>query len=630
MKRTPSNAKRWLLCLSIVVLCGCGEYLTVPPSSDFSSATPAAQLHRKAEKAFQKGSMEEADRLFQSYLDLYPDGPNADEALMRRGDILKQRRQYPQARKAYQTVLDRHPSGPMAPHAMLQILQTHFNEGAYAQVLRKADGFLKALASAGHRAGIYLILGDTYLAQKSAVNAVYFYAMAIEHREKEAPAYLKADVLVGRLKTAIGKLSEPEIISLMERVKNPVSQGHLMYQLGLGEITSGRYADAGRTFTQFLTLYPNHEYAPQAEQFLRDMEIEPPQAQGAENGPVLEGRPTLGCLLPLTGSYQVYGNKALKGVELAVKSAEADINLVIKDSSSDPNTAAQAVSELSQEQALAIIGPIISAESAGAAAQQIGIPLIALTQKAGITNIGEYVFRHFLTPQMQVEALVRHCVTVLNLSRFAILYPNEKYGITFKDIYTQQVQSAGAQMVGAVGYSPEESDFTVSIQSLKSQGAFDALFIPDAPDKVGLIVPQLAFYDVKGVRLLGTNLWNADRLVQTIGKYAQGALFPDIFFARSESPRINGFVQAFEQTYGEPPGFIEALAYDTAQFLIEVLRSPGILGPSDVKEAIINHAGFTGVTGPVRFTASREAEKKLFLLQLEGESVVEVNADPSL
>ena len=35
---------------------------------------------------------------------------------------------------------------------------------------------------------------------------------------------------------------------------------------------------------------------------------------------------------------------------------------------------------------------------------------------------------------------------------------------------------------------------------------FDVLFIPDAPKIAGLIIPQLAFYDIKDIYLAGTNL----------------------------------------------------------------------------------------------------------------------------
>ena len=53
---------------------------------------------------------------------------------------------------------------------------------------------------------------------------------------------------------------------------------------------------------------------------------------------------------------------------------------------------------------------------------------------------------------------------------------------------------------------------------------FEAIFIPDSPGKTGLIVPQLAYFDIKDVYLLGTNLWHSDALIKIADQYA-GWLF---------------------------------------------------------------------------------------------------------
>ena len=62
---------------------------------------------------------------------------------------------------------------------------------------------------------------------------------------------------------------------------------------------------------------------------------------------------------------------------------------------------------------------------------------------------------------------------------------------------------------------------------------FEAIFIPDVYSQVGLIAPQLAYYDVTGIKLLGTNLWNSPKLVEMAAPYLQGSIFVDGFLART-------------------------------------------------------------------------------------------------
>jgi len=44
-------------------------------------------------------------------------------------------------------------------------------------------------------------------------------------------------------------------------------------------------------------------------------------------------------------------------------------------------------------------------------------------------------------PKMQVEAIVSYAIEVLGISRFAILYPDDKYGTTFMGLFQDEVEA---------------------------------------------------------------------------------------------------------------------------------------------------------------------------------------------
>jgi ABC-type branched-subunit amino acid transport system substrate-binding protein len=173
----------------------------------------------------------------------------------------------------------------------------------------------------------------------------------------------------------------------------------------------------------------------------------------------------------------------------------------------------------------------------------------------------------------------------------------------------------------------ENQDIETDDELPEAMVDFDAIFIPDEPKVAGLIIPQLAFYDVKDVYLLGTNLWHSDLLIEMAAPYVQGAIMPDGFFAESAAPAVQRFVQIFEETYQERPGFIEAVVYDTAMIIFSVLNKPDLRFKSELKNELFNMADFSGITGPTYFDENGEAQKALYLLQIKGRRFVELEQD---
>ena len=154
---------------------------------------------------------------------------------------------------------------------------------------------------------------------------------------------------------------------------------------------------------------------------------------------------------------------------------------------------------------------------------------------------------------------------------------------------------------------------------------FDAVFIPDAPQKAGLIIPQLAFYDVEGIYLLGTNLWHSRTLLEMSREYVQGAIMPDGFFAESRKAIVRQFVERFEKIYAETPGVIEAMTYDSATMLFSILSQNDIRFRSALKDALMQVEEFPGVTGRTTFDEQGEAVKTPFLLRVKGDRFIELD-----
>ena len=653
-----------LTCL-LIVLSACVPKPPVPPEPVAVGAEE--DLFIAAENMYEAQYYLQALDAYRAFLNRYPDRPLAPAALMKIGKINSILGNNDEARRDYSRLISEYPSSSFYPDAWVEILSSYYHEKNYVDVINQAADVLRSIDSATHVFRVYALVGDAYMALGLPVDAFKYYLEA----QQRATDY-EQEAITQKLKAVTAQLDSEQILELLEDVDNEVPRGYLMFQLGLNYAMHEKYNEALIALGNFIDRFPEHPDAPLADDLIKQIKES-----------ALLGRYTVGCLLPLSGPYQSVGYRALKGIELALdrfstKTQDPQVNIVVKDSAGSPDQTRIAMQELIDEQVAAIIGPIVTAEVAATEAQKSKIPIITLTQKDNIASIGDYVFRNFITPEMQVNTLVDYATLSLGLNRFAILYPNETYGITFMNLFWDRLIENGAKVVGLEAYNPQNTDFANPIkklvgvyyeipedlkevaelsaddeggsqqlalgdseQSLEPENTgqnqeqkkeeepeaivdFDAIFIPDSPKTAGLIIPQLAFYDIKDVYLLGTNLWHSDDLIKMATSYVQGAIMPDGFFAESAEPVVQDFVKAFEAAYEEKPGFIEAVVYDSAMMVFSVLVKPDLRFKSELKNELLNLTDFSGVTGPTHFDENGEAQKQLHLLQIKGRKFVEL------
>jgi len=636
---------REIITILVVLLffLSCVPKAVIPPALE--EVVTEEELFLRAEKLFHAKSYREALNTYERYLSSFPEGPFAAGALMKTGMIYMEVKKNKKARKIFNRLLSEYPNSPLVYNASIEILITYYNEEKFSEVIQLASSLLEGKISKANIRRIYTILGDTYVAMDSPEDSIYFFAMA--HKMSND---LEKESIIVKMKEAVSKLDSVSILSLLNYIEDKLPKGYLMYQLGVKYSKEEKPDEAVRALTGFVKSFPEHENVQQAKLLIEEIA-----------GKMVYSRYTIGCLLPLSGPYRKYGNRAMKGIELALsqfnsKATNPSIHLIIKDTGGNSDKAILAMNDLQNDQVAATIGPIITAEAVATEAQHSGIPMITITQKENITEISDNIFRNFITPEMQVKAVVYYAAEVLEVKNFAVLYPEEKYGIHFMNLFWDEVLKYGGKIVGSEAYNPLHTDFKDPIKKLvglyyevpddlkekpdiekidtekpgdeneESEPVvdFEAIFIPDAPNKVGLIIPQLAFHDIEDVYLLGTNLWHSKKLVDMTKEYIQKAIIPDGFFSGSTSGRVRDFVENYEKTYSEKPGFIEAIAYDTSMILFQILRRPDVRSRNAIKNALMLLKNYQGVTGLTSFNDKGDVKKELSLLRIKGDKFIEL------
>ncbi len=358
----------------------------------------------------------------------------------------------------------------------------------------------------------------------------------------------------------------------------------------------------------------------------------------------------IGVILPLTGRYGDFGEAALKGILLGtevfgpVSGDFLPVELIIRDSHGDKDRAIKAVEELVlKERVVAILGPLLTNTSKVAAkrAEELGVPLITFSQAESIAATGDFIFQNSLTPRMQAQAVADYAVNELGILSFGILYPRTSYGVRLANHFRERVERLGAEVVRTQGYDPRKKDFSKEIKALflieepdeeKKEGDteeppppvidFDALYIPDYFDRVVLIAPQLAFYNVTGIQLLGSNGWDSPRLVELGERYVDGSVFVDGFFPDSKRLPVEKFVKDFYTEFEIRPGILEAQTYDTVRMLLSLIKEEGVVDRDGIRDSLKRLGQFNGVTGITFFNEDGEAIKSPYLLKVEGSKIV--------
>jgi branched-chain amino acid transport system substrate-binding protein len=96
----------------------------------------------------------------------------------------------------------------------------------------------------------------------------------------------------------------------------------------------------------------------------------------------------------------------------------------------------------------------------------------------------------------------------------------------------------------------------------------------------------------------------------------EDAVFADSFFTNSLYPETNNFVDAYYAKYSREPENIEALAYDTAGIIIDVLDDMEIKTRAQFVAALKKVRIYDGVTGQTYFDSDRVAQKTPFILKV--------------
>lgn len=434
-------------------------------------------------------------------------------------------------------------------------------------------------------------------------------------------------------------------------------------------IESAETRDSRRRFAD---LYPDHPLI-----------SEVPEAADWAAEPEDTDARAIGVLLPTSGRYAAPGQQALRGVELAIQRVRddesldlADLRLVHIDTAGDPEAAVAGLKRLVEvERVIAVIGPIISAEADAVAAEAdaIGVPILMMTHKAGLAESSHNLFNTLVSVDEQVDALVDHAFDRLEIQTFAIAYPDRETGGRMAAHFWDRVSERGGKVAAVESYPSGSTDYRETARRvlgrhyLRNAPAeadrilpwlgdrerphlsdpqvelepgidFQAVFVPDNYKVGAMLAPGFLYEQINlggtlsesrglSVQLLGPAAFNHSDLVERGGRYTEGTVFVDGFFAENLDPSVQDFVLHYRRAYDATPTTLEATAYDTTRFVLQLLLE-GVQTRREMRTRLQNAAPVRSVVGAMGFSSEREMRHDLLVLRVHKGEIEQVWPEP--
>jgi len=349
---------RILIFLLVCIIAGCAPS---PPPVSVPRPVPEIPLHpdfEGAERAFESGQYPEALTLYNQFLRDAYDDPFVDAALFKIGKIYRWSGRDDDAIAVFSRLTHEFPRSTRVPEARLETLNILFEAERYESVVRYGLDYASAIVSPEQQRPLLALVGNAY-----EMMGAHLEAARIRYRIWQSAPPEHVDATWTDLKNSVEQLSSDDLQQLIAQVTERQALGMMLYRLGMAFILDENYDDALDALNAFVERFPDHADYQDASDMIQSL------IERSRFTPF-----TIGCVLPLSGAYAVFGERALKGIELALNQiAETDegipYRLIVKDSRSDAQATTAAVEALDRERVGAILGPMSAAEAAASAAQ---------------------------------------------------------------------------------------------------------------------------------------------------------------------------------------------------------------------------------------------------------------------
>jgi branched-chain amino acid transport system substrate-binding protein len=333
-----------------------------------------------------------------------------------------------------------------------------------------------------------------------------------------------------------------------------------------------------------------------------EMHSVPPQLLG------VDGEIPIGLVYPETGRLSEFGLPIKRGFELALEEinsaqqGDARIKFIVEDDRSTIEGAVEAYRRLIEKDKVPIIfGPTTSDQAEAAfpiAEQNQVVAFSSSSNRAGLSALGDFLFRAGITTDKLIPGGVRATYAKLNYQRVATIYDEiDPYSIDSHQKFTETLAEKNVEILVTETFQSGETDFSAALNRIM-EASPEVIFIAALP-------PELTKIQVQG-RELGISsevpyITSLISDVENAGAAAEGSISFAGWIATAATPGNQAFVQKYRAKYDSEPNPWTAQSYAAVYILTEAISQAQSTNPSAIRDALANIRDFDTVLGKFSF-----------------------------
>ena len=329
---------------------------------------------------------------------------------------------------------------------------------------------------------------------------------------------------------------------------------------------------------------------------------------------MMDGEIPIGVAVALTGEFaEPYGIPIHQGFELAREEinmlTDANITFISVDAKSTVEGGVAAVQQLVHQGVPAIVGIGISThlKEAFPIAQESGvIAFSSISSAAGLSSIGDYVFRTGLTTSILNPNGVMVTHEKLGYKKAALIYDAaDTYSTSSNEENRKGLEASGVEILTEETFQTGDTDFSAQLTNIMKMEP-EALFVAAlAPEMTKIIVQAREIGIPNSVHLIVPDLTTKE--IQAVGDAAEGIITFAGWSSIANTPGNQAFVENYKAKHGIEPGPWAAQSYATLYILANAIANAQSIDSAAIRDALAQTMDFPTILGDFSFDPNGEA-----------------------
>jgi len=334
---------------------------------------------------------------------------------------------------------------------------------------------------------------------------------------------------------------------------------------------------------------------------------------GSGDSCVIDAKIPVGASFSLTGAAAQYGAGQKNALELAVQNLNkvggVTYDLTVEDDATDPKQAIQVFDSFIASGSSIIVGPTLSntAKQTNPIAQDAKVPVLGVSNTAaGITEIGDYIFRDSLTEDAVIPQTVKAAVDTLGVKKVVMMYSNDDaFTESGYQAFAAALKDENVEIADTLVFSKADTDFRALLNKAKQSNA-DAIVVSGLIDAAVPLVSQAREIGID-TPIIGGNGFNSPALLSGAGSAAEGVIVGAAWNSASDNDQNVKFLADYTAAYDGAPDQFSAQAYAGMQIIDHAVRAECSGEREDIKAGLGKITDVPTVLGKVSLNENRDA-----------------------